>query len=104
MTTSPRPSRTALVELICQCLREVLEERDMKTPVSLGELTTLLGPSAVLDSLGLVRLIAATEEEVAARHGVSVTLADERALSETNSPFRSVGALADFVATALADR
>lgn len=61
--------------------------------------TTLLGVGGAVDSLGLVRLILEVEREVeqATNHGVSLT--DERAMSQRNSPFRSVGALAEYIVT-----
>ena len=51
--------------------------------------TALLGPDSRLDSLGLISLLVSLEREVADRFGVELTLADENALSEEDSPFRS---------------
>ena len=63
---------------------------------SAGEDTPLYGSKGVLDSMGLVEFIFAVEDELAAI-GAPATLADQQALSQRSSPFRSVGALADFV-------
>jgi len=63
--------------------------------------TILLGKSGKLDSLGLVSLIVATEDKLLDEFGVSVTLADERAMSQAKSPFRTIGALADYIATVM---
>ena len=57
----------------------------------------LFGDQGKLDSLGLVELVVAVEEHVADDLGVTVTLADEKALSRHRSPFRTVGDLVDFV-------
>jgi acyl carrier protein len=57
----------------------------------------LFGDGGRLDSLGLVSLILSVERAVAEEFGVALTLADERALSERNSPFRTVGALAKYI-------
>jgi len=59
----------------------------------------LLGPESPLDSLGLVNLVVAVEEEMAEEFGVTVNLADERMRSQTNSPLRTVQALAGYIAT-----
>ena len=59
--------------------------------------TPLYGDSGVLDSLALVSLIADLEVAVEERLGVPVTLADERAMSRRRSPFRTAGALTEFV-------
>jgi len=62
-----------------------------------SEDTVLYGPDAKLDSLGLVTLIVNTEQQIADDFGKSVSLANEKALSERNSPFRTVGSLVSYV-------
>lgn len=59
--------------------------------------THLIGGRSPLDSIGLVTLIADLEGDVLREYGVSVTLADEKAMSLTVSPFRRVGTLVEYV-------
>jgi acyl carrier protein len=59
--------------------------------------TALYGSASDLDSLGLVNFIVAAEQRIEAEFGKSLVLADDRALAQEPSPFRSVGALADYV-------
>jgi acyl carrier protein len=66
--------------------------------------TVLLGPESRLDSLGLVSLLVAVERELAERFAVELTLADESALAEEKSPFRTVGSLVDYVLARLEER
>ncbi len=56
----------------------------------------LLGADATLDSMDLVNFVADVEEALEER-GQSIVLADERALSRSRSPFRSLAALADYL-------
>ena len=63
--------------------------------------TLLLGEGGSVDSLGLVRLIMTVERQVEDDFGVPVSLTDEKAMSQRNSPFRSVGTLAAYIATCL---
>jgi acyl carrier protein len=65
--------------------------------------TRLLGSQSVLDSMHLVSLIVATEREVEDAFGVALTLADERALSMKESPFRSIQSLADYIGILIID-
>ncbi len=53
--------------------------------------------------LGLVNLIVLVEEKIQQRFGVGITLVDERAMSQSKSPFRTLGSLAEFVEEQLAD-
>ena len=59
--------------------------------------TRLLGSQSVLDSLHLVSLLIMIEREVEDTIGVTLTLADERALSMKESPFRTIQALASYI-------
>ena len=63
--------------------------------------TLLFGKSGVLDSNGLVILIVTIEEKIEDEFGVSLTIADEKALSQEKSPFISVETLADYLALLL---
>lgn len=63
-----------------------------------GKDTVLFGPNGYVDSLGLVTLVAAVEREIEDRFDAFVILADERAMSREKSPFRTVGALAEYAA------
>ena len=63
----------------------------------------LFGPGSCLDSLGLVSLLVDIEEAFHAA-GVDVTLSDERAVSRTRSPFRSVPAMVSYISELLSSR
>jgi acyl carrier protein len=57
----------------------------------------LFGRHGRLDSLGLVNLIVLVEEQFQDAHHVALTLADERAVSQERSPFRSVPSLTAYI-------
>lgn len=63
--------------------------------------TPLYGGESGIDSLSLVRLIVAVEAATLQRFGRPVTLADERAMSLRNSPFRTAGTLATLLGSRL---
>lgn len=86
----------ALEELILRCTREVGEREEVPLPDELDSGTVLFGAGGIFDSLALVDLVLAVEEAIETEHGVIVTLADERAMSRSTSPFRSVGSLAGY--------
>jgi acyl carrier protein len=85
------------IESIIQgAAREVAEQEGQSLPSDLGQDTPLFGKDGLFDSLGLVTLIVAVEEAIAERYGLEVSLADEQALSQSRSPFRSIGSLAEY--------
>lgn len=63
--------------------------------------TVLLGSGGAVDSLGLVRLILTVERQVEDDFQTAVSLTDEKAMSQRNSPFRTVGTLVEYIATRL---
>jgi acyl carrier protein len=95
-TTHPGLDRQAVVELILAALQDVLAGTEGE-PVLPDENTRLIGRASVLDSMGLVTLIVEVEQRLEADHDLVVVLADDRAMSQTRSPFLSVGTLADYI-------
>jgi acyl carrier protein len=63
--------------------------------------TSLFGKGGHLDSLGLVGFIIEVEQKIEEEFGVSLTLADERAMSQQHSPFMTLDALSGYVALLL---
>ena len=59
--------------------------------------TVLFGSSGSLDSLGLVNFIVSTEEKIQDEFDVLISLADERAMSKSETPFRTVGSLINYI-------
>jgi acyl carrier protein len=59
--------------------------------------TALLGSGSMLDSLALVTLVVSIEGQLADKAGVPIALANERALSQRASPFRTVATLAAYI-------
>ena len=66
--------------------------------------TILFGEEGRLDSLGLVSLIMEIEGQIQIDFDTTITLADERAMSRLNSPFRSVDSLAGYIVEILDEK
>ncbi len=60
--------------------------------------TKLFGDEGCLDSLGLVNLVTLAEEKVEAALGLRIFLTDDRALTQDESPFKSVQSLIQYIA------
>lgn len=86
-----------LNDLIITSVRQVLEENSSGHSVNITIDSRLYGAGGLLDSLGLVRLIADIEEEIYQKTNQTITLADEKAMSQKNSPFKSIISLSDYI-------
>ncbi|GAB5415436.1 MAG: hypothetical protein Cons2KO_30390 [Congregibacter sp.] len=71
---------------------------DQQIPIAKN--TALFGENGHLDSLELVGLLLDLEESLI-DHGIEVSLNDEKAMSEKNSPFRDVESLVAYIASQL---
>jgi len=89
------PSIESVRDLLLKCLQEA----DPPPPGPVDTETVLLGKSSHFDSLGLVNYIVDVEQALEDELGIAVTLADERAMSQTRSPFRTVQSLTDYIMT-----
>jgi hypothetical protein len=69
------------------------EDQLQETPSAL-----IFGPGSPLDSMGLVSLIIDIEELLFEK-GCQVTLSDERAVSQSRSPFRDIPTIVSYINT-----
>jgi acyl carrier protein len=84
-------------DLIIFSLKEMQEELEEPKVVPINTDTKIFGRQGLLDSNGLVSLIVELEEKIEDEFGVSLILADERAMSQKKSPFKSVLSLAQYI-------
>lgn len=98
------PAPLDLEALVIEAARELAEQEELELPGELTRDTPLFGKGGLLDSMALVRLVVAVEQAIEDAYDVSVALADERAMSQTRSPYRTVGALADYARSLLPER
>jgi len=91
-----------LTQLIVAQTQELGTEQGIEIAQPLGTDTRLFGEGGLLDSMALVSLVIAVEQAVEEKYGTPVALADEKALSQRSSPYRTVGTLAEYAARELA--
>ncbi len=89
------PTQSEVESLIIESVRLLAEDFEIDTLSTPIAETALYGGDGPLDSMALVNLIADVEDAIAETFGVSVALADEKAMSARNSPYRSVTALSE---------
>lgn len=94
-----QPDLQCVMKVVLQLCEEhnELSEPERQIDLSDPNEARLYGRQGVLDSLGLVSLLAAVEQAMEEQYGVQVTLADERAFSQARSPFRTVKSLAEYI-------
>ena len=87
-----------IIQVIFDAADELNAQNPEKQALRKSIDTVLFGEAGTLDSLGLVNLIVTTEQKIEEEFGILVSLADERAMSQKHSPFRTIGSLGDYIA------
>ena len=88
-------SKEKVNEIIFKCVDETNIEDG--TNISKDLNIILMGTDSEIDSLGLVNLIVVIEEAINIEFDVSITLADEKAMSQTSSPFKTIESLVEYI-------
>jgi acyl carrier protein len=85
-----------VVDLIIDNVNQLKDTQGLKAPARLDSATALFGGDGFLDSMALVTLVVAVEQAIEEKFGTNVSLADPGAMSQEHSPYRTIGALADY--------
>lgn len=83
-------SKQQIEEVVQASLAELAVDLDQADLAAVTSETILFGPEGSLDSLALVHLIADVETRIAEEFERDLIIADDRAMSRSRSPFRTV--------------
>jgi acyl carrier protein len=99
MSMTPHSIEDAVIqEVVLQAMRAANMARDSAAQLVVSADAPIFGPDSPLDSLGLVALLMDIEEGLQSL-GCDLNLSDERAVSQTRSPFRSVPSIVAYIGT-----
>ncbi|MGH9689040.1 MAG: acyl carrier protein [Candidatus Acidiferrales bacterium] len=98
------PDTATILDVLFATVDELNKELPPEQRLIKSKDAVLFGQSGKLDSLGLVNFIVTAEQRLQDRFEVTISLADERAMSQEKSPFRTLATMADYVQTLLAEK
>jgi acyl carrier protein len=90
-------NKEAVLKIIIRALQTLNDELPDGGKFEIGPITPLFGPNATLDSLALVSVIVDVEGDVSTALGRSISLTDDRAMSQEISPFDDVQTLLNYI-------
>lgn len=93
----------AVHAIIFQALKNVNDERGPDEQLGISPDTILFGTDAVLDSLSLVSVIVDVEAAISDAVGREISLTDDRAMSQSVSPFTAVNTLTAYILLLLSE-
>lgn len=86
-----------VLEIIFRALKNLNDELPDNEKFEADPTTPLFGTNATLDSLALVSVIVDVEGDVSTALGRSISLTDDRAMSQEISPFDDVQTLLNYI-------
>ena len=96
-------NRKTIENIIINAVKEINERLPKEQQISKTSKTVLFGKDGQLDSLGLINLLVIIEQNIEDEFDVSITIADEKAMSQKYSPFRTIGTLTNYINMLLND-
>lgn len=90
-------NRADVTKLILDQIDEYNEGMEAEDKISKKLDAQIYGSDSSLDSMGLVSFIVGVEEKIENIYNTPIALADEKAMSQKNSPYSSINALTDFI-------
>ena len=89
--------KTEIIETIIETINDFNEELSDNDKISKDYDAALYGDNSKLDSMGLVSFIVGLEQNLEEKFNKSISLADERAMSQNTNPFKSINILAEYI-------
>ena len=83
-----------IIDLVIKTVQEVGYDLDNQALIEANKDTLLFGEN--LDSMGIVLLVTDLESKISEKLNIDIALADERAMSQKTSPFRSIKTLSEY--------
>ena len=84
-------------QIIIESVHEINSQLTEEQQILISNNTPLFGENSNIDSLGLVTLMVSIEHKIEDEFDLSITIADERAMAQKNSPFKTIGTLTEYV-------
>ncbi len=89
-------SQEKIKAVISDCVNGLNAALIESEKISTDSKSILFGEGSLLDSMGLLNLLMDLEEKLG-DEGVNITILDDHALSQKNSPFRTTSTLAGYI-------
>ena len=89
--------KNKVIKTILETINEYNDGLSKNDQISSDLGSSIYGESSNLDSMGLVSFIVGLEESIEDKFDQSISLADEKAMSQKSSPYQNINSLADYI-------
>ena len=89
--------KNKVIKTILETINEYNDGLSKNEQISSDLGSFIYGESSNLDSMGLVSFIVGLEQSIEDKFDQSISLADEKAMSQKSSPYQNINSLADYI-------
>lgn len=89
--------RKEVLNIISETIKDYNDSLEKDDQIATDSNNSIYGNSSPLDSLGLVGFIVGLEQNLEDKFDQSISLADERAMSQKSNPYKNINSLADYI-------
>ena len=89
--------KNKVIKTILETINEYNDGLSKNDQISSNLESSIYGGSSNLDSMGLVSFIVGVEQSIEDKFDQSISLADEKAMSQKSSPYQNINSLADYI-------
>ena len=89
--------RKEITHIVLSTFNQVITDNEKIYSGVADETTIIMGDESPFDSIDLVSFIVGLEQTLEDDHSVPIILADDRAMSQVKSPFKSIGSIIDYI-------
>ena len=89
--------KNKVIKTILETINEYNDGLSKNDQISSNLDSSIYGGSSNLDSMGLVSFIVGLEQSIEDKFDQSISLADEKAMSQKSSPYKNINSLADYI-------
>ena len=93
--------KNKVIKTILETINEYNDGLSKNEQISSDSGSSIYGGSSNLDSMGLVSFIVGLEQSIEDKFDQSISLADEKAMSQKSSPYKNINSLADYISKLL---
>jgi D-alanine--poly(phosphoribitol) ligase subunit 2 len=90
-------NQKSIVNLVYAVIDEVNMDLPSTQKLKKSLDTQLYGDKSEIDSLSLVNVVVLTEQKIEDEFNITINLADEKAMSQKNSPFRTIETFVEYI-------
>lgn len=90
-------TRGEINQVVVNTFKQVISDNEKSMEGNPDQTTPIMGVDSPFDSVDLVTFIVALEQTLEDDWNVSVILADDRAMSQEISPFKTIGTISDYI-------